>query len=183
MKKFLKISKKPFVIGCIASILCIVDALIGGLFVKNASFMWVAFVFWTVFFASSVKDRIKGLIGAFVGFLSAILMMLITNSFELNIYTISLSCLLGVFVVNCLVMYLEKTEKFWTNSISGVFVGIFLTFSGFGVGLSPIDSVKDGFLMWGILMVYAILGLLCGYFSIFFTKEKSKDKNKESDNK
>jgi len=177
MKNFWKISKKPLVIGSIAAILYIIDALIGGLFVAGGSFMWVAFAFWTVFFGSNVKDRIKALIGTVLGFLSAIIMMLITSSFSLNISTISISCLIGVFVVNCLVMYLEHTDKIWTNSISGVFVGIMLTFSGLGVGFSPIASISEAFTMFGIIMVYAVLGLICGFFSIFFTREKNNAKD------
>ena len=176
MKKFWQISKKPLLIALIASVLYLIDVLIAGLFVKGASFMWVAFAFWTVFFGASVKDRVKGLIGALIGFFAAIIMMLITNSFTLNVYTISISCLLGVFVVNALVMYLEKTEKFWTNSVTGVFVGIFLTFSGFGVGLNPLNGTNSLFTMLGILAVYAVLGLLCGFFSItsFIKKKEGK---------
>lgn len=175
MKKFLQVSKKPFVIAVIASILCIIDAFIGGLFINGGSFMWVAFAFWTVFFAASTKDRIKGFIGTIIGYIAAIVMMLITSSFSLNIYVVSISCLLGVFAINFLVMYLEKTEKFWTNSISGVFVGIMLTFSGFGVGLNPITSWANFGIMLAILVVYAILGLLCGFFSMFFTKNKKEE--------
>ena len=129
MKKFWQISKKPLLIALIASVLYLIDVLIAGLFVKGASFMWVAFAFWTVFFGASVKDRVKGLIGALIGFFAAIIMMLITNSFTLNVYTISISCLLGVFVVNALVMYLEKTEKFWTNTPVTEFVQNFSVFS------------------------------------------------------
>ena len=185
MKRFWEISKKPLLIAVIASILYIVDALIGGLFVKGGTFMWVAFVFWTVFFASNVKDRIKGFIGMLIGFLAGIVMMLITSSFSLNLYTISISCLIGVFVVNALLMYLEKTEKFWTNSITGVFVGIFLTFSGLGCGLNPLNGSKELFVMLAILSVYGVLGLLCGFFSITkFKKQKSeKEQQIQEENK
>lgn len=183
MKKFWEISKKPLIIAVIASVLYVTDSLISGLFVKGSSFVWVAFVFWTVFFASSVKERIKGFIGMLIGFLAAICMMLITGSFNLNIYTISLSCLIGVFVVNFLVMYLEKTEKFWTNSITGVFVGILLTFSGLGCGLNPLSGINQLFTMLGIMVVYAVLGLLCGFFSIFFTHKKSKIREGKEDTK
>ncbi len=183
MKKFLQASKKPFVIAVIASVLCIIDALIGGLFVKGGSFMWVAFAFWTVFFAVSVKDRIKGFIGTLIGYLAAIAMMFITNSFSLNIYVVSISTLLGVFAINFLVMYLEKTEKFWTNSITGVFVGIMLTFSGFGISLNPISSWSNFGIMLAILSVYAILGLLCGFFSMFFTKNKTAKPEENKENK
>ena len=186
MKKFLEISKKPLVVGLVASVLYLIDALIGGFFIENGSFMWVAFAFWTVFFGATVKDRIKAFIGTIIGFVSAVVMMLITSSFNLNISTISISCLLGVFVVNFLVMYFEKTEKFWLNSISGIFVGIMLTFSGFGVGLNPLNSFNEALTMLAILLTYAVLGLLCGFFSIFFTKQnvnKTKIENSEKTEK
>jgi len=174
MKKFWEISKKPLRIGIIASILYIIDALIGGLMFEGGSFMWVAFAFWTVFFGATITERLKALIGAVIGFASAVVMMLITSSFTLNVGTISISCLLGVFLINCAVMYLEKTEKCWTNSISGVFVGIFLTFSNLGVGLNPLTSIGDAALMLGIIVIYAILGLVCGFFSIFSFKTKNE---------
>ncbi|MBQ4557877.1 MAG: hypothetical protein IJA61_00675 [Clostridia bacterium] len=183
MKKFWQVSKKPLVIAVIASILYIIDALIGGLFVDGGSFMWVGFAFWTVFFSASVKDRIKGLIGAVIGFLSAILMMFITSTFTLNVFTISISCLLGVFLVNGLVMYFEKTEKFWMNSITGIFVGIWLSFSGLGVGLNPLASFGQFGTMLGIILVYGVLGLLCAYFSIFFFNKCSKTEEKSVENK
>jgi len=179
MKKFWELSKKPLLIGIIASVLYIIDALIGGLFVDGGSFMWVAFAFWTVFFGASTKERITAFIGSIIGFLSAILMMAITSSFTLNVYTISISCLLGVFLVNALVMYLEKTEKFWTNNISGIFVGIMLTFSGLGKSLNPLNSWGQTFTMLAIIVVYGILGLLCGFFSIYFSNKKSKNVNTE----
>ena len=175
MRKFLEISKKPLVIGIIASLLYIIDAFVGRLFVENASFMWVGFAFWTVFFGATVEERVRGFIGTIIGFFAAVLMMFITSSFTLNVSTISISCLLGVFVVNCLVMYLDHTKKFWTNSITGVFVGIMLTFSGFGIGMNPISSFKEGGIMLAILAVYAVLGLLCGYFSLFFTRNKKQN--------
>ena len=174
MKKFLEISKTPLIIACIASVLYIVDALIGGLFVENASFMWVAFALWTIFFGASVSERIRSFIGLIIGFLAAVFMMLITSSFTLNLYTISISCLIGVFVVNCLVMYFDKAKKFWLNSISGIFAGIFLTFSNLGCGLNPLNSASEAFLMLGIITVYGVLGLLCGYASILLMAKFNK---------
>lgn len=182
MKKFLSISKKPLVIGIVAAVLYIIDALIGGLFIAGGSFMWVAFAFWTVFFGATVSERIRGVIGTFIGFICAIVMMLITSSFTLNIFTISISCLLGVFLINMLVMYLEHTEKFWTNSIPGVFVGIMLTFSGLGRGLSPLAGWGEAGTMLLVIMTYCVLGMLCGFFSIFFTKPKEQvEESKKTD--
>ena len=174
MKKFLEISRKPLVIGIVASILYIIDALIGGLLVDGGSFMWVAFAVWTVFFGVSIKDRIKALVGIFVGFLCAILMMLITNSFTANVHTISISCLIGVFVVNMGVMYFEHAGKLWLDSISGIFVGIMLTFSGLGKGLSPLASFGEAMTMLAVIMIYSVLGLICGYCSITFSQKRAQ---------
>ena len=69
----------------------------------------------------------------------------------------------------------------FTISIScliGVFVGIMLTFSGLGQGLSPLANVNEALIMFAIIMTYCVLGMLCGFFSIFFTKEKSKTEEK-----
>lgn len=120
------------------------------------------------------------MIGIVIGFIAAILMNLITASFTLNLATISISCLLGVFVLNGVVMYMNHAEKIWLNSVTGAFVGIFLTFSGLGVGLSPIASVGESLLMLGILVTYSILGMICGYVSIT-CQNKINDKIKELD--
>ena len=182
MKVFLKYFAIPILIGVVAGLLYIVDALIGGLFVSGGSFMWVAFVFWTVFYSSSVSDRIRGLIGAVVGFLCGVVMMLITNSFTANIGNVSISCLLGVLIVNFLVMFMDKGKKIWLNSLSGAFAGIFLTFSGLGVGLSPIASVNSAFLMLGIILVYGVLGLICGFVStVYGNKINAKLKTLENE--
>ena len=141
--------------------------------------MWTAFAIWTIFYGAKVKDRIKGLIGVVVGFLAAVLMMTITNSFNLNVYTISISCLLGVFLVNFAVMFMDKADKIWLSSVTGAFAGIFLTFSGLGIGLNPVSSVNDAFLTLGILVTYTILGLICGFLSIYFTDKINKSISKE----
>ena len=81
MKTFVKYFALPLLIAVIASALCITDAIIGGLFVEGAGFMWVAFVIWTIFYGAKFEDRIRGLIGIVVGFFVAVLMMLVTGSF------------------------------------------------------------------------------------------------------
>jgi hypothetical protein len=121
-----------------------------------------------------MTDRIKGLIGVILGFGAAVVMMAITGSFSANIATISISCLVGVFVVNALVMYMNKLEKVWLSSVTGAFAGIFLTFSNLGVGLNPLTSVGSAFTMLGILVVYTIFGLVCGFLSIYFTDKINK---------
>ena len=108
-------------------------------------------------------------------FVAAVVMMLITSSFSFNLGPISISCLLGVLLINFLVMFLDKTRKTWTNSISGIFIGIFLTFSGFGVGMNPIASFQEGSIMFGVLMLYSVLGMACAFFTTLFTKKKENE--------
>ena len=176
MKVFLKYFATPLIIAAIAGGLFVVDALIGGLFVSGASFTWVGFVGWTVFYSAKLKDRIKGFIGVVFGFVCAVLMMLISSTFTLNLHTISISGLLGVVVINFMVMAVTNVgDKIWLSSASGAFVGMFLTFSGVGVGLSATATVGEAFLLLGIILVYVLLGLVCGFLSIWGDK-KVKDK-------
>lgn len=182
MKVFLKFFAIPLLIAVIASVLYIIDCFVAGLFVSGSTFLWAAFIIWTIFYGAKVKDRIKGLIGVVLGFLCAVLMMTITGSFTLNLATISISCLLGIFIVNGAVMFLDKLDKIWLSSITGVFAGIALTFSGLGIGLSPMVSFTSALTMLGILIVYTILGLFCGYFSTLGT-EKIKGKLAELEQK
>ena len=175
MKTFCKYFAVPVAIAVIASVLCIIDAFLARAFVEKGNFMWVAFAIWTIFYGATMGERIRGLIGIVIGFLVAIIMNLITASFTLNLSYLSISCLLGVLVMNFAVMFLNHTKKIWTNSVTGVFAGIFLTFSGLGIGMSPTTDVKTCFLMLAIIVVYAILGMICGFFSIYFTN-KAKGK-------
>lgn len=183
MKVFLKYFAVPLIIALIAGGLFVIDALIGSLFVSGASFTWVGFVGWTVFYTAKLKDRAKGFIGVIFGFVCAVLMMLISSLFTLNLHTISISGLLGVVVINFMVIAVTNVgDKIWLSSASGVFVGMFLTFSGLGVGLSAVANVGEAFLMLGIILVYVLLGLVCGFLSILGDK-KVKERLKKIENR
>ena len=183
MKFFLKYFAVPLIIAAIAGGLFVIDALVGTLFVSGASFTWIGFVGWTVFYSATLIDRVKGLIGVVFGFVCAILTMLISSTFTLNLHTISISGLLGVVVINFMVMAVTNVgHKIWLSSATGAFVGMFLTFSGVGVGLSAVASVGDAFLLLGIIVTYCVLGLVCGFLSIWGTK-KVKNKLEKIDNK
>ena len=183
MKVFLKYFAVPLIIALIAGGLFVIDALIGSLFVSGASFTWVGFVGWTVFYTAKLKDRAKGFIGVIFGFVCAVLMMLISSLFTLNLHTISISGLLGVVVINFMVIAVTNVgDKIWLSSASGVFVGMFLTFSGLGVGLSAVANVGEAFLMLGIILVYVLLGLVCGFLSILGDK-KVKERLAKIENK
>lgn len=183
MKTFNKYFLIPIVTAIAAGALYLLDCALAGIFREGATFLWVAFISWTVFYGSSINERVRGLIGVVIGFLVAVIMMLITGSFTLNILTISISCLLGILIMNFLVMFLNHTKKFWTNSVSGVFVGIALTFSGLGVGMNPLNSVSEAFTILGVLVVYTILGLIAGFFSIYYTNKANKKLESEPSEK
>ena len=182
MKVFYKYFAFPLTIAIVAGLLYLLDCTFTGFFVEGKTFLWMAFISWTVFFGAEMNERIRGLIGVIIGFCVAIIMMLITNSFTLNFWTISISCLLGILLMNFLVMYLDHTKNFWTNSITGVFTGIALTFSGFGAGFSPLNSACEAFTMLGILALYTVLGLIAGYVSITVSA-KAKQKTEQLEGK
>ncbi|MBO5394666.1 MAG: hypothetical protein J6A28_02035 [Clostridia bacterium] len=177
MKIFLKWFAYPLLIATLASIAFVCDAIIGSV-IAGASFLWVAFIVWTVFFVAKFKDRVKGLLGILIGFAIASGMMLITSSFTANLWVISVSALLGVFVGNFAAMHFEKADKFWLSSVSGIFVGMSLSFSGLGIGMSPMNGASEAFLMLGIIMIYAVLGLTLGFFSML--GKKYIDKKRQS---
>lgn len=169
MNKFLKISIPSIVVALIATLVVFLDSLIAPIFLSGASFVWIAFINWTVFFNATVIERIKALIGYIIGFWVANFMILfgsIGGILSFKIINISIATLLGVFIANLLVMYLDKAKKVFLNSIPGIFIGISITFSGAGIKLIP-SSLE----MFWIIMIYGILGLLCGFLTNFFTKK------------
>jgi len=180
MKKFVQISMPPLILSTIAALLFAVDALIAPLIVPGASFMWVAFVSWTVFFAVGFKDRIKAMIGYVIGYLAAIAMFAFGGLFDVQVLGISIAGMLGVFLVNFVALHFENFKKVWMNSMSGLFVGMFLVFSGLGIGMNPLTSVGDALTMLGIIMLYGVLGLLCGLGSIYFVNKFKKSKTEEA---
>jgi len=170
-------SKPPLVVATIAAILYIVDNLISGAIDLGRGFMWVAFVAWTISFGMSNTDRVKMWIGHVIGFLAAVGMIYFGQIFDTSVIGIGIAAVIGVFLFNGLAMYFDNLKKFWLSSITGIFMGIFLTFSGLGVGLSP-DTWGNAGTLFGILMLYSVLGTICAFFSVFFItrwKRKTKD--------
>lgn len=172
MKTFLKWFAIPLLVGTIATTLYIIDTFLGDLFVAGGSFMWVAFALWTVFYNAKLKARVKGFVGVIIGFCAAKLAMQITGLSTFSIAGICVMGVIGVFVVNYAVMNLKNAGVFFAGSISGVFVGMGLTFSGLGVGLVPVGT--DALIMLAIIITYAFLGLACGLTEIYFTQKIKK---------
>lgn len=164
------ITRKAIVIAIIAGLLVLCDGIIAKLLNQTASFTWVAFVSWTVFFGSTVKERMKAIVGYIIGFLAATAMIYLGNwlSFiPLNIFGVTIGSILGVMVINYLCIELERTEKHFPVSLSGIFVGMAMVFSGLGVGLT-VDTLQNSILMLVIIIVYGILGLLSGWATLKF---------------
>ncbi|MBQ8426076.1 MAG: hypothetical protein IJX17_08710 [Clostridia bacterium] len=173
MEKFWKNFKMPVIVGLIASVIYIIDAFLGKA-LADGSFMWVSFVSWTIFYSVSVNERIRALIGNVIGFLFGLLMWHSSSFFPGSIFGISIAGLLFVFLANGAMMFFPKFSKLWLNSISGIFMGVFLTFSGLGVKLYPV-TVSDAFLQLGIILIYSTFGLIAGYLCTYFGKEKKSN--------
>ena len=172
MNKAWKYLKMPVIVGIIASCIYIIDNFLGKALVNNGSFMWVAFVAWTIFYGVSLCDRVKALIGNVIGFLFGVLMFHASSFFSGSILGISIAGLLFVFLANGAMMFFPNFKKLWLNSISGIFMGVFLTFSGVGVSLYP-TTVSNALLQLAIILIYSVFGLIAGLLCTYFGKEKA----------
>lgn len=170
-----KLTKKAISIAIIAGLLVLIDGIIVQFLPVSGSFVWVSFVSWTVFFGATVNERIRAVPGYIIGFLFAVLIMnlgsILNNVISLSILGVALSSILATAVINFVCIYFEKLKKIYLDSISGIFVGISMTFSSLGIGLNP-DSLKNGLLMLGIIVIYGILGLICGYATLKINEDK-----------
>lgn len=173
MKKFIKISVTPLVVGVIAAILVFVDSIVAPIFAAGISFTWMAFVNWTVFFNASLNERLRAIIGYVIGYLAANAIIFIQNNLGVltstKLINITIASILAVFIINMLVMYFDRAKKLYLDSISGIFVGIALTFSGAGISMQA-NNPK----LLLIIIVYGMLGLLCGLATNFFSSKISK---------
>ncbi|MCL2870221.1 MAG: hypothetical protein FWE26_01115 [Coriobacteriia bacterium] len=168
MRKFLRLSVMPVIVGCIAATLIFTDSLIAPLFIAGAGFAWMAFISWTVFALVSPVERIKALPGYLIGFLAANSILFLGAVFreviQVNVINIALGSLLAVFIVNITIMYFEHAKKIFLDSMPGIFVGIALTFSGAGVGFEAGDPR-----LLALIFIYGILGHLCAITMNYFS--------------
>jgi len=171
LRNFYELSKPPVVIGAIASILFALDSILAeylwSLYDIERGFMWIAFVAWTISFGMKSEERVRMWIGHFIGFLAAVGMIYFGQLFDSTFLGIGLAALIGVFLFNGLVMFFANFKRYWLNSITGIFMGIFLTFSGLGVGLGA-DTWSDAGMTLAIILLYSLLGCTCAYFSVHF---------------
>lgn len=167
---FGKISVTPLVVGLIAAVLLVVDGTIAPFFKTGASFMWIAFINWNLFFGSSSLDRLKAIPGFVLGFISANLIILFGNYFSIisdaKIINTMIASIIAVFIINALVMYFQYAKKYFMDSIPAIFIGIALTFSGAGISLKAYDLS-----LLFIIVIYGVLGLLCGFYTNYFVNK------------
>ena len=182
MKEFLEMSKKPFIIATTAAILFCIDALIAPLFMPGASFLWIAFLAWTITIGMPTKEKGKFFVGNILGFISGVGMFWMGQISDMNLIGIGITALVGVFMFNFLFMFLDSYKKYLFYSVAGVFMGVSLVFSGFGVGLTP-EGSGNTVLAFGILVVYSLLGYIGAFVSTRlmnqWVKKEEVDKEKK----
>jgi len=171
MKKFYENSKTPLIVGLVSAVVFMIDGLLV-YFVWSETgyernFVWIAFIVWAVTFGMKNSERIRLLIGCAIGFFMATSIIHFGRLFDASFIGIAIAATIGVFLFSGAVMYLNHLKKFWVNSITGIFIGAPLTFSGLGVGLAPM-TFSNGALMLGIIMTYAVLGVLCAFTCVYF---------------
>lgn len=169
-----EILRKSIVIGIIAGILVLCDGIIARSLNQPGSFTWIAFVSWTVFFGETTKERLKAIVGYILGFLAAVAIMKLGALFSVipfNVFGVAIGSILATMIINFACIQLEGIKKYFPISISGIFVGIAMTFSGLGVDLT-IDTFENSILMLFIIIIYGILGLLSGWATLKFGTKK-----------
>ncbi|MDR0930747.1 MAG: DUF1097 family protein [Clostridiales bacterium] len=158
------ILKKALAVAIVAALLCTADKLIAPIFAPAASFMWIAFISWTVFFSSTNKERVQAIIGNIIGFFAACAIVYLGSLFQTitpaTPWIIAICGIIATGLINFGVMFFELAQKYWLGSISGIFVGIAITFSGAGVGI-PVYNLT----LLAIIFVYGILGHLSAWLT------------------
>ena len=106
------ITKKALVTAMVAGVLVLCDSLITKILNQTASFTWVAFISWTVFWGASTKERLKAVPGYIIGFFAAIVIIKLGSLFSgINTLYIAFGSILASLIINFLVMELENFEK------------------------------------------------------------------------
>ena len=145
-------------VGLIASLALTADFFISPLFVSKGSFVWIAFINWTVFSISSGIEKLKAIGGYVTGYLCANGMIalggFLTSQFNLS-PSFPIGAVIATFLFNALIIRYGLSKKIIT-SISSIFIGMSLTFSGLGTNMRATNLN-----MLFIIMIYGIIGLLC----------------------
>lgn len=186
MKKLYENSKTPLIVGMVAALVFSIDSILKKYLwcnfdaIKNTHFVWIAFIVWAVTFGMKNSDRARFWIGNIIGFLAAVCMIHFGGLFDGSVLGIGIAMVIGVFLFSAIVMYCDFLKKFWMNSITGIFVGAPLVFSGLGVALAPMTFCNAMLLLW-VILTYSLFGCLCAFSSVFLMgkwKEKPAETKK-----
>ncbi len=144
-------------VGLVAIIVVAISDLFAML--SLGSFAWIAFISWN-FTAKATDDSPKSkllirlIISIPIGLILAICMIHIPILFDNNI------------VIKYLIVFLCNgiAVLFPTKLVSGIFLGIGITFSGLGVGIMP-NTLKDAFIILSVIVIFSILGMIAAWSS------------------
>ncbi len=172
-------------IAVIACLIVFLDELFCSFVFPNKLFIWIAFASWTVFFTASTKDRLKALPGYIIGALASVAIIYLSTAifsiFNFTINGISMtSCFATLIVVFCIMM-LYELKIFNFTSISSIFIGIWLVFSGLGATMYP-NSIAEILIIFAIILAYSIVGLIAGGLSMLIYKLTDNMYNNKNNN-
>jgi len=165
----MKFSVNSLAVAIIVSLLVVADYFTAPLFFAGASFIWVAFINWNVFFKATLAERGKAIIGFIIGFGAANATVFISTHVGSITGIAIVGSIVAVFIVNWFIMYLDYAKKLLLDSIPAVFLSFALAFSGAGVSM----KVSDPKLLL-LIVVYGIFGLLCGLGTNFIASNINK---------
>ena len=161
-------------IGLIAAFIVLLDSVFCAIVFPGKLFIWVAFASWTVFFTAKSKERVKAILGYVIGALCSIAIIyggnIFFNILHWSINGQSQTSFIATFLIVSLLMICYEFKLLNFTSISSIFIGIWLIFSGLGVGMYPND-VKGSLIIIAIIICYSIIGLIAGALSMKLYKK------------
>lgn len=166
-------------IGFLAGLIVLLDSIFCAFVFPGKLFIWVAFASWTVFFTAQIKERAKAILGYIIGALSSIAIIYVGNMlFNILAWTIngqSQTSFIATFLIVSMLMTCYEFKLLDFTSISSIFIGIWLVFSGLGASMYPHD-LKSSLIIIGIIVCYSIIGLIAGALSMGLYKKTEKYK-------
>jgi hypothetical protein len=167
---------KKILLSCkcasVAVILMFLDSMVAPLFGAK-SFCWIAFVTWTAFINSSKAEKIEAFMGYIIGYLCTNVMVLISGHLEnlmhLNLITLPFGILVSTFTINFFISFYGGKHKI-IRSVSGIFLGLTITFAAMDIGFKPSDPK---FLL--ILLIYCIIGLMCEVLRFYIISRAQRE--------
>ena len=163
-------------IGVLAGMIVLLDSIFCAFVFPGKLFVWIAFASWTVFFTATPKERVKSILGYIIGIICSILIINIGNwIFSILPFTIngqSQTAFIATMLVVSLLMICYEFKILNFTSISSIFIGIWLVFSGLGSLMYP-SNITDTLIIVAVIMGYSILGLIAGFLSMVLYKKIS----------